>query len=172
VPLGTTALRGLLEGNPVSGLDGDSSWLRAEPEILLIRLADLELHPDWERWLLRAVVLRDADAKVIGHCGMQGPPEDGRVDIGYTIAPAWRRMGFASEATAELTDYAAQTGEVTRVRLCIAPSNIASQGVARKLGFLATGTRWDDVDGEELTFERVVGPNRSFAATTLRSGRS
>jgi RimJ/RimL family protein N-acetyltransferase len=38
----------------------------------------------------------------------------------------------------------------------IAPDNSRSLAVARRLGFIQTGERWDDEDGLELVFEREI----------------
>ena len=45
---------------------------------------------------------------------------------------------------------------VAFLRASIDPDNVPSLGVVEKLGFRLTGRRWDDEDGWELTFERVV----------------
>jgi RimJ/RimL family protein N-acetyltransferase len=52
-----------------------------------------------------------------------------------------------------LIAHAAEAG-VPRVRLSIAPDNVASLGVARKLGFERVGEQIDEEDGLEYVFER------------------
>ena len=59
---------------------------------------------------------------------------DGRVEVGYWIAPWARRKGYAAEATRGVAAYAFQRG-MHRIELLAAVDNLASQGVARKAGF-------------------------------------
>jgi RimJ/RimL family protein N-acetyltransferase len=59
---------------------------------------------------------------------------DGRVEVGYWIAPWARRKGYAVEATRAVAAYAFQKG-MHRIELLTALANHASQGVAAKAGF-------------------------------------
>ena len=132
-----------------------------------------------QRWLVRAVVLRDEKRlirrdraaataitsarqsnarRMIGHCGFHGNPgvnEKGRsdgVEIGYTIYEAFRGRGYATEAVRGLIDYARGEG-MGVVVASVAPDNEPSLAIVRKLGFVETGSHWDDEDGLELEFE-------------------
>ena len=141
-----------------------------------------------QRWLVRAVVLRDARghaaatsttfprmigrrghaaatsttfARMIGHAGFHGNPgvnekrrPDG-VEIGYRIFEAYRGRGYATEAVRALIDHARQAG-MNVVVASVAPDNAPSLAIVRKLGFVETGSHWDDEDGLELEFELSV----------------
>jgi ribosomal-protein-serine acetyltransferase len=63
---------------------------------------------------------------------------DGRVEVGYWIAPWARRKGYAVEATRAAAAYAFGKG-LHRVELLAAVGNRASQGVAEKAGFTREG---------------------------------
>ena len=63
---------------------------------------------------------------------------DGRVEIGYWIAPWARRKGYAVEATLGAAAYAFEKG-LHRIELLAAVGNLASQGVAEKAGFTREG---------------------------------
>jgi RimJ/RimL family protein N-acetyltransferase len=76
----------------------------------------------------------------------------GRAEIGYTVLPAYRGQGLATEAAAGLVEWAWEQGERT-VFASVAPTNPASLAVVRKLGFVQTGSQIDDIDGLELVFE-------------------
>jgi ribosomal-protein-alanine N-acetyltransferase len=104
-------------------------------------------------WLVRLIVRRD-DRAALGHAGLHGPPEDGFVEAGYTVFPAYRRRGYAREATAGLFTWAAGDERVERFRLSISPDNVASLGLAASMGFVQVGDQWDDEDGLELVLER------------------
>jgi RimJ/RimL family protein N-acetyltransferase len=63
-------------------------------------------------------------------------------EIGYMIhRPFWRR-GIATEAALAVREYAFRERKLPRVVSLIRPENLASQGVARKLGMEIVGN-WD-----------------------------
>jgi RimJ/RimL family protein N-acetyltransferase len=116
----------------------------------------------WQRVKLRAysaerewcarLMVRLSDRAAVGHCGFHGPPGWlGRAEIGYTVFPAQRGQGLATEAAAALVIWAWEQGERTVVA-AVPPANLASLAVVRKLGFVQTGGRVD-VHGEQLVFE-------------------
>jgi [ribosomal protein S5]-alanine N-acetyltransferase len=118
-----------------------------------------------QRWLVRAVVLRD-EKRLTGTCGFHGNPgvnEKGRsdgVEIGYTIYEAFRGRGYATEAVRGLIDYARDEG-MGVVVASVAPDNEPSLAIVRKLGFVETGSHWDDEDGLELEFELELADGAS-----------
>ena len=120
-----------------------------------------------QRWLARAVVLR-AERRMIGHAGYHGNPgvnEKGRpdgVEIGYSIFEPYRGRGYATEAVRGLIDYARGEG-MGVVVASVAPDNERSLAIVRKLGFVETGSHWDDEDGLELEFELELRPDASGA---------
>jgi RimJ/RimL family protein N-acetyltransferase len=122
---------------------------------LQYRIADLTVDPEAQPWLGRAVVLRDADGpRIIGTVGFHSPPDEGgRVEVGYRVDPAYRRIGVATEVVRALFDWAAREHGVTRFRASIAPDNVASLAIASRFGFRHVGEQMDDVDGLELVFE-------------------
>jgi RimJ/RimL family protein N-acetyltransferase len=119
---------------------------------LRVQLERIRANPEERAWCVRAMVRR-ADGAMVGHCGFHGPPRVvGRAEIGYTVFPAFRGQGLATEAAAALVAWAWERGERT-VFAAVAPSNLESLAVVHKLGFLQTGVQVDDVDGDELVFE-------------------
>jgi RimJ/RimL family protein N-acetyltransferase len=158
--LGAATLRALLSGDR----EGASRLLgRALPaefpcspddQFLRIQLERIETLPAGRNWCVRAIVHR-AEGDVIGHAGFHGPPElVGRAEIGYTVFTEHRGEGYATEAARALTLWAYTHGQ-RRVFASISPANPASTAVVRKLGFRQTGIQIDEVDGEELVFERA-----------------
>lgn len=149
-------------------LDGDEAAARRELDVevpliltadaapvLRLRLEQLRAAPALQPWLLRLMVPRAGDRRAVGHIGFHGPPDaGGRVEVGYTVLPAYRRQGLATEACRALFAWARDEHGVTRFRASVSPGNEASLAVVRKLGFRRTGTQWDEVDGEEHVFER------------------
>jgi RimJ/RimL family protein N-acetyltransferase len=84
---------------------------------------------------------------VVGYTGVDYIQFEGKtwLEWGYRLVPACRGLGYASEASRALLAKARQTytGELLAI---IAPENLASQNVGRKLGF----TFWKQapVDGD------------------------
>jgi [ribosomal protein S5]-alanine N-acetyltransferase len=119
-------------------------------------LPELDRDPSVLPWVARAMVLTDnlGVRRVIGSVGFHGAPnDDGQVEIGYHVEPGFRRRGFAIEAVRALLDWAAEDRGIRRFRASVAPTNVASLAVVARLGFRQTGVRWDEIDGEQLTFE-------------------
>jgi RimJ/RimL family protein N-acetyltransferase len=84
---------------------------------------------------------------VVGYTGVDYIDFEGKtwLEWGYRLVPACRGLGYATEASQALLAKARQTyaGELLAI---IAPENLASQNVCRKLGF----TFWKQapVDGD------------------------
>jgi len=58
-----------------------------------------------------------------------------RFELGYTLAQEFWGQGYATEATRAIRDYGFQDRQEDQLIAAIFPENIASQNVARKLGF-------------------------------------
>ena len=99
-------------------------------------------------WCATFLIFRNADNTVVGGCGFKDEPIEGRVEIGYGIAPSCRRQGAASRAVAALLQLA-YAGGASEVLAEILPDNFASAEVVRRLGFIDTGTRIDE-EGETV----------------------
>ncbi len=127
------------------------------------RLRQLRADPAVQPWLLRAIVIR-ASRTMCGRIGFHSPPGPadlrdvaaGGVELGYAVAPSFRRQGFAKEATLALIKWAFETHGQRCFVLSIAPSNAASLALARSLGFSEIGSHIDPEDGIELYFERRI----------------
>jgi RimJ/RimL family protein N-acetyltransferase len=128
------------------------------PDVLRLRLAQIEQDPASAPWLTRLVVSK-ADARLAGVAGFHGPPGGAwlrdfapqGVELGYTIFERDRRRGFAREACAALIGWAAAQG-VREFVLSIAPGNEASAALARQQGFTQVGTWVHDTRGEEHVY--------------------
>jgi RimJ/RimL family protein N-acetyltransferase len=80
-----------------------------------------------------------AGGRLAGSAGVQRADwERGDVEIGYWISPWARRQGYACEATRAVSTFLMMRG-FHRVTLLAAVGNVASQGVARKAGFVEEG---------------------------------
>ncbi|MFD3456646.1 GNAT family N-acetyltransferase [Streptomyces sp. NPDC058691] len=125
------------------------------------RLDQIAADPGHARWMARLAVVGDEgeESLVVGHAGFHGPPDEtGMVEIGYSVAPRFRRRGYARSALAELLRRAAADPSVRTVRATIAPDNVASLATISGFGFVEVGEQWDEEDGRELVFEVPARP--------------
>jgi RimJ/RimL family protein N-acetyltransferase len=74
---------------------------------------------------------------VVGLGGFYGPPADGSVEIGYSVAPAHRGRGHATEAARRWIEIATARGVRTVLAHTLAEDN-PSTAVLRRLGFRRT----------------------------------
>ena len=131
---------------------------------LELRLREMRREPDRQEWLVRALVRRGDDRRMIGHAGFHGPPgvnavkAADAVELGYTVFEPYRGQGFATEAAQALMHWAESRHGIQHFVASVEPGNAASLALVRRLGFERTGRHWDDEDGEELEFElRISG---------------
>ena len=82
----------------------------------------------------RLVVERDS-ALAVGSAGFLGPPENGRLEIGYGLVASRRGRGYATEVVRALTAFALGRPEVTEVVATVEPGNRESVHVLEKSGF-------------------------------------
>lgn len=120
------------------------------------RLGQMADDPGHARWMVRQAVVSDKGL-VVGHAGFHGPPDAvGMVEIGYSVAPDFRRQGYARSTLVELLRRAAAEPAVTTVRATISPDNVASLATIAGFGFVEVGVQRDEEDGLELIFEVLV----------------
>lgn len=108
----------------------------------------LKSHPEIFGWWTYLFVHKP-DRTLIGLGGFKGPVNaEGTVELGYAIAPAYRRRGLASEATLGLINYAFAHPEISRVVAHTLPEKNASTGVLEKVGMKFIAAVQDPDDGE------------------------
>jgi RimJ/RimL family protein N-acetyltransferase len=95
-------------------------------------------------WSTSFLIVDLAEARIVGGCGFKTVPAQGRVEVGYGVAPGARGKGAATAALRMLLHKAFEAG-ATEVLAEVAPTNRASIRVVQKAGFEKTGAR---VDGQ------------------------
>jgi len=86
---------------------------------------------------------------LVGAGGYFGPPsEEGVVEIGFSIMPAWQNNGYATELAELLIKNAFTDGRVLKVIAHTTPMNLASCKVLEKCGF--NYVRSDEESGYNL----------------------
>tara|TARA_R110002049_G_scaffold137350_1_gene297304 strand:- start:430 stop:900 length:471 start_codon:yes stop_codon:yes gene_type:complete len=87
------------------------------------------------------------DGEVAGICSVVKPYVEGGIEIGYGVAPTRQRKGVTSRALAELLTWARNDERVHEVIAECNMDNTASQIVLARNGFVKTGQRVDEQDG-------------------------
>jgi [ribosomal protein S5]-alanine N-acetyltransferase len=129
---------------------------------LRMRLDDRSRDGDDGTWGVRAVVQQLPSRRMIGHAGFHGPPGvnalglAGAVELGYTVFPGSRGMGYATEVAGSLMQWAHREHGIREFVASAAPSNAASLAVIRKLGFVFVREAHDDVDGVEHVYHLLI----------------
>jgi RimJ/RimL family protein N-acetyltransferase len=90
------------------------------------------------------LVRERASGLVVGGVGFFGPPEEGRVEIGYGIVASRRRRGYATEAVLAMLELAFAQPGVSEVIAAADPRNTASIRVLEKSGLLDQSPRGEE----------------------------
>jgi len=133
--LGVSVSRGIINAPLRRAIDMKTSKME---------LAEDQEHPWYTYWL---IVVAD-EPYGAGLAGFKGPPNDqGEVEIGYGIDPAYRSKGYMTEAVRALIGWAFQH---PRCRSIVAPGtrreNIASNRVLEKVGMRVSGETDEALD--------------------------
>ena len=104
-----------------------------------------EEHPAHLQWGMYYVIDPGAPdgPTVAGIVGFKGAPEDGVVELGYSILSQFRRRGYATEAVAALVELAFAHDEVDRIAAQTLPELDASIGVLLRSRFVLVGAGTD-----------------------------
>lgn len=109
-------------------------------------------------------VVRQADRQLVGDVVLQPAPWDRELaEVGWHVARACQGRGYATEAAGALLAHATRHG-VGSVYAKILPDNVASRGVALRLGMQVVG-HLDDPHGlHDLWTKRLSPPGRPVGA--------
>ncbi|WP_126601103.1 GNAT family N-acetyltransferase [Dictyobacter aurantiacus] len=112
-----------------------ADWPESDFEAVLPLLLDgFEREPDHDSWD-GVIILEGEERVVIGAMGLKGgPDEEGTVDIGYNILPAYQNQGYASEMARALVAWAFERGDVQKVIADCLYYNQGSIRVLEKVG--------------------------------------
>jgi ribosomal-protein-alanine N-acetyltransferase len=162
VPLTVAAMGALLDGDLAggsaeAGTELSDYFISERAQHLWRRRVDqIAEDPTAAPWVAAAVI--DAETGyAVGYAGYHGPPDEaGMIEMGYTVVPERRRLGYATAIVAALLRRAVDEPGVSVLRATISPENAASLATIAKFGFARDGEQWDDEDGLELIFEHSV----------------
>lgn len=100
-------------------------------------------HPEQRQWYAAWFIEQTAGERVGDLC-FKGLSEDGTVEIGYGLLPAFWGKGYATEAVVAVTEWAAKQPGVKTIEAETEPENTASQRVLEKAGFVPTGKNGEE----------------------------
>ena len=93
----------------------------------------------WFHWYGIARGAGEGAGTLVVAAGYFGPPENGRVEIGYSVVPSARRQGYATEMVAALVERALAEPSVMEVVAHTTDANGASTRVLLGCGFQRVG---------------------------------
>lgn len=110
--------------------------MAADREALVALLDDDPTSVGWYPWYW---IAHDTPTPVlVGFGGFGGPPDDGRVDLAYSLVPGGQHRGYATEAAGALVAWAFGTGRVRGIDAETLPHLTASVNVLERIGFART----------------------------------
>jgi RimJ/RimL family protein N-acetyltransferase len=107
----------------------------------------------WLNWIVRRRVSREA----VGYVQATVRPADGEAEVAWVVGTAFQGRGFATEASRVVVDWLLSLDDTKRVTAHIGSDNVASQAVARRLGFVATADMANDEAVWELDRRWLTG---------------
>jgi RimJ/RimL family protein N-acetyltransferase len=151
----------------VDATDAHFAWMLGEapaPDALRLPPGGLD-DPFILRWLRRGLAemgpgsswLMVAGGEVVGLCSLKSPPEDdGFTEVGYGVAVAHRRRGYATRAAAEMALRAALFPGVRGLWASTAADNEPSQKVLSANGFIECGRATHPEEGDLVLWRRAL----------------
>jgi len=141
------AIIGIDELATILGVKVAADWAEQELIQAFPDIANILLQfPLQNEWGWGSLIIHQAENTLIGHVMIKivpdvtGLPTDA-VEIGYQVAPLYRRQGYASEATKAMMDWTLSQPGMQTVTAGCAPDNIASKRVLEKIGMDLIETR-------------------------------
>ncbi|MGH2595079.1 MAG: GNAT family N-acetyltransferase [Actinomycetota bacterium] len=126
-------------------------WERTDPDGVRAEIREMSGRSPGSPggWVQLSVEKRDGN-ELVGDVGLS-PAEDepGVIKVGYTVAPAFQGLGYATEAIDALVAYAFDALGAEVVRAYASAENVASLRVAEKVGMRLI-ERIEHRDGDEV----------------------
>ena len=116
-------------------------------------LEKISSHPDEKNWWGYLPILKEENM-LIGSGGYHGKPtEDGNVEIGYEIAPAYRNRGLATEMARALINHAFRNKQIYAALAHTLAEENASVKVLKNCGMKLIGELDDPEEGKLWKWE-------------------
>ncbi len=99
--------------------------------------------------------MMDVDGLVVGTIGAYDYAED-QIEVGFSVARAWRGRGFATEALREVLKYLTENEGISCVTAWCAGENAASRSVMEKAGMHRVRTEKDGLRVGDRVYDRQI----------------
>jgi RimJ/RimL family protein N-acetyltransferase len=110
-------------------------------DALPVFLEWIEAAPDQVGWYVWYGVIESPATEpdiLAASAGFKGPPQDGTVEIGYSVLPRFQGHGYATEMGRALIDWAFAQPGAARIVAETTEDNIPSVRLLSRLGFVRT----------------------------------
>ena len=97
----------------------------------------------------------DVDGLVVGTIGAYDYAED-QIEVGFSVARAWRGRGFATEALRKVLKYLTENEGISCVTAWCAEENAASRSVMEKAGMHRVRTEKDGLRVGDRVYDRQI----------------
>ena len=108
--LSRTAIEALAASRIPEGLEDRAEHEAMPPAFVAARAIDLAAAGHPAPWSTTFLIVSDEDSRIVGGCGFKTAPRNGRVEVGYGVAPTARGRGAATEALRLLVCKAFEAG--------------------------------------------------------------
>lgn len=124
-----------------------------------VSIENVRANPAVRLWGDRLMITRGHERRLVGSVVFHGAPNaDGEVEVGYGVEESSQGMGFGTEATCAMVDWALEQPGVVRVTATTLPWHKASIRILQRAGFRASGWREHELLGDLQVFERLPIP--------------
>jgi ribosomal-protein-alanine N-acetyltransferase len=117
------------------GSPAPSGWPEF-PQAIVFTIDRLTTHPGESEWWMHYFLV---NGLIVGSGGFVGRPRHGMAEIGYEVAPGFRRQHYGTGAAAALTRKAFDSGDASSVIAHTLPEDNPSTMVLARLGFTNEG---------------------------------
>jgi len=82
--------------------------------------------------------------------------ENGQIEVGFSVAEAWQKRGFATEALTAVLKYLSENEGILCVMAWCAAENTASRRVLEKAGMQLVNTEKEGLVVDEKTYDKLI----------------
>jgi len=135
------------------GFSDKDKYFLNNPNPIKYRLPKVRQNPEYAKYLLRVVVLKD-NPIIIASAGFHDAPDSvGMIEIGFGVDKKYQDRGFGQELLHGMWSWVVNDPQVKTLRYTVSPDNLISQHIIKKLGFEYKGQQIDEEDGPEDIYE-------------------
>ena len=113
-------------------------------ELFPYKIERFTQYPAENQW--EGIIIHTEDRTIIGDMGFKGgPDENGEMDLGYSILPAYQGKGYATEMAIAMVEWGLKQPGVRKITASCSGENHASARVLEKAGFTKTGIQDNEI---------------------------